>query len=333
VVAGGPLRTLFAIVLMPTVAATLLWCELGILKRRSHRRTHAPAPEHGVIFVMASGAVRVVSALGERLVAAVSREQQADDKDASEQFSQVLSSEAEMSQDEEKLIRGAIALPRISVREVMVPRLGVVAVDIDTPWSEMLDRVRSSEHSRLPAYSESLDDVIGLLVAKDLLPFALEERVPEGGWQQLLRPVSFVPATKAVADQLREFRDSRTHMAIVVDEFGGTAGILTIEDALEELVGEIRDEHDVEEPPITSEDNQRFWVSGRVPIDTLEELLEDSLDHGLTSTVGGLVFERFGRIPTVGEEIQWGRYRVVVERMERHAVARVYIERLPPGDD
>jgi CBS domain containing-hemolysin-like protein len=100
-----------------------------------------------------------------------------------------------MSQDEEKMIRGAIALPRISVREVMLPRLAVDAVDIDTPWSEMLDRVRSSEHSRLPAYSESLDDVIGLLVAKVLLPFALQERVPEGGWQQLLRPVSFVPAT------------------------------------------------------------------------------------------------------------------------------------------
>jgi CBS domain containing-hemolysin-like protein len=210
----------------------------------------------------------------------------------------------------------------------MVPRLAIVGVEMGTPWSEMLDRVRSSEHSRLPAYRESLDDVVGVIVAKDLLPYAITGKAPAGGWESLARPASFVPATKAVADQLREFRSSRTHMAIVVDEYGGTAGILTIEDVLEEVVGEIRDEHDVEEPSVVSENGSRFWVSGRLPVDELEEIIGERLDGVQATTVGGLVFERKGKVPRVGEELVWGRFRVVVERMKRRAVDRVYLERL-----
>jgi CBS domain containing-hemolysin-like protein len=273
-----------------------------------------------------------VGRLGARLASyARVRSEDGGSDEASERFSRVLSVETEMSEDEEKLLRGAISLPRTTVHDVMVPRIAVVGVETGTPWSEALDRVRSSEHSRLPAFRQSLDDVTGVLVAKDLLPFALNETMPPGGWESLVRPAAFVPATKHVADQLRDFRSSRTHMAIVVDEYGGTAGILTIEDVLEELVGEIRDEHDVEEPKVRSEGEGRYWVSGRLPIDELEEILDARLDRGQATTVGGLIFERIGRVPRVGEELRLGDYRVVVERLKRHAPARVYLERLDGG--
>jgi magnesium and cobalt transporter len=117
-----------------------------------------------------------------------------------------------------------------------------------------------------------------------------------------------------------------------VDEYGGSAGILTIEDLLEELVGEIRDEHDVEEPLVTSDKDGRYWVLGRVSLDQLEDLLHEHIEHGSASSVGGLIFERIGRIPRVGEEVRLGSYRAVVERMKRHAVDRVYFERIFGGE-
>jgi CBS domain containing-hemolysin-like protein len=310
------------------MAAILIQTEVAVAKRMS-RQFRASVSTGAHRLPVLRSLVHALSALGERLAALVSpKGGSADEQEASDQFSSVLSTEADMSKDEEKLIRGAISLPRRTVRDVMVPRLAIVGVEMGTPWSEMLDRVRSSEHSRLPAYRESLDDVVGVIVAKDLLPYAITGKAPAGGWESLVRPASFVPATKAVADQLREFRSSRTHMAIVVDEYGGTAGILTIEDVLEEVVGEIRDEHDVEEPPVVSESGSRFWVSGRLPVDELEEIIGERLDEVQATTVGGLVFERKGKVPRVGEELVWGNFRVVVERMKRRAVDRVYLERL-----
>ena len=345
IVAGGalamvlfnhvPLRLgIIAVALAVGVALT------GILLRVEMRAARSAGPSRGennsrTRVPLIGSVLRTMSAVGQRLASLASgdEEERSGERDASERFSRVLSSEAEMTKDEEKLLRGAISLPRITVRDVMVPRLGVVGVESGIPWSELLDRVRSSEHSRLPAYKESLDDVVGVIVAKDLLPFAINEEQPENGWEKLIRPASFVPSTKAVADQLREFRNSRAHMAIVVDEYGGTAGILTIEDVLEEVVGEIRDEHDVEEPAVTSEEGGRFWISGRMALDEFEEVLGEHLESAQATTVGGLVFEKFGRIPRVGEQLELpsskgGTLRVIVERMKRHAVDRIYLERL-----
>jgi CBS domain containing-hemolysin-like protein len=324
------LPELIAAPLIGVVVMVLVMQTVVASARRAAAAPH-PAATTGAIPVLGP-AVDVIRRLGAGLARATARTHDVDERDqAPEQFSRVISSEAVLTKDEEKLIRGAISLPRIAVRDVMVPRLGVLGVEAGTPWSEVLDRVRSSEHSRLPVYRDSLDDVTGILVAKDLLPAALSGESPIEGWEKLARPASFVPETRAVAAQLREFRNSRTHLAVVVDEYGGTAGILTIEDVLEELVGEIRDEHDVEEQPIVAENGFRFWVSGRVPIEELEEMLGETLPHEQSTSVGGVVYEILGRVPRLGEEFAWGKLRVVVERMKRHAVERVYIERADPA--
>ena len=243
-----------------------------------------------------------------------------------------VATEADVSRDEEELLRGVFSLGDTEVNEVMVPRIDIVGIDRTTPWSEVLDRVRSSEHARFPVFDNTLDEIAGVLYAKDLLPAVIADEAPEAGWPSLVRPAVFIPGTKPLDAQLRDFKASGTHIAIVVDEYGGTAGLVTIEDVLEEIVGEIHDEYDVKEPDIEQREGRRFWVSGRLTLDELS----DALDHDFTrddiSTVGGLVYERLGRVPRAGESLTIGTYRVVVERVKRRTVERVYFERIETPD-
>jgi CBS domain containing-hemolysin-like protein len=217
------------------------------------------------------------------------------------------------------------------VRDIMVPRVDIVGIDLATPWSEVVDRVRSSEHARFPVFEETLDNITGILYAKDLLPFVIDDDEPMLGWQSLVRPASFIPISKPIDLQLRDFKASRTHIAIVSDEYGGTAGLVTIEDILEEIVGEIHDEYDDEEPEVEQEEGRRFWVSGRLTIDELSELLGQDFAQDDVATVGGLVYEAFGRVPRAGETVTVGAYKLVVERVRRRRIERVYFERLQPA--
>ncbi|HSJ63841.1 MAG TPA: hemolysin family protein [Gemmatimonadaceae bacterium] len=234
-------------------------------------------------------------------------------------------------------VQGVFALGSTEVQTVLVPRIDIIGIERETPWAEVRDRVRSAEHSRLPVYRDTIDHVIGILYAKDLLRAVIEDTQPEGGWLRLVRPAAFVPEGKPIDQQLRDFKLSRSHIAIVVDEYGGTAGLVTIEDILEEIVGEIRDEHDQEELPIEAEEDRRFWVAGRVPLDDLSEALHHEFAHEDVSTVGGLIFSVLGRIPRAGEELRLNGFRVVVERVVRRRIERVYFERLesavPQVDD
>ncbi len=145
----------------------------------------------------------------------------------------------------------------------------------------------------MPVFRETLDDIVGILYAKDVLPVIVADEEPMNGWGSLVRRATFIPVSKRIDAQLREFQSSRTHIAIVSDEYGGTAGLITIEDILEEIVGEIRDEYDVEEPPIEQQGADRFWVSGTVPIDELAERLETDFGVEDVTTVGGLVYALF----------------------------------------
>ena len=223
---------------------------------------------------------------------------------------------------------GVFALSETEVQDVMVPRIDIIGIERETPWSEVRDKVRSAEHSRLPVFRETIDHVIGILYAKDLLHAVVVDAQPDGGWITLVRPATFIPEGKPIDQQLRDFKLSRSHIAIVVDEYGGTAGLVTIEDILEEIVGEIRDEHDEEELPIESEEDRRFWVAGRVPLDDLSEVLRHEFEHEDVATVGGLIFSVLGRIPRAGEELRLNGFRVVVERVVRRRIERVYFERL-----
>jgi CBS domain containing-hemolysin-like protein len=252
-------------------------------------------------------------------------------EEAAEQFRQVVAAEADVSRDEQALLHGVFSLADTSVRDVMVPRVDIVGIDLTTPWSEVVDRVRSSEHARFPVFDDTLDNITGILYAKDLLPFVIDDDEPMLGWQTLVRPAAFIPISKPIDQQLRDFKASRTHIAIVSDEYGGTAGLVTIEDILEEIVGEIHDEYDDEEPEVEQEEGKRFWVAGRLTIDELSELLGQDFSQHDVATVGGLVYEAFGRVPRPGEAVSIGAYKLVVERVRRRRIERVYFERLQPA--
>jgi putative hemolysin len=251
-----------------------------------------------------------LDALFERLMPLPTIERRAEQREeAAEQFRQVVAAEADVSRDEEALLHGVFSLSDTNVHEVMVPRVDIVGIDQTTRWSEVVDRVRSSEHARFPVYNETLDDVVGILYAKDMLPFVIDDDEPMMGWQSLVRPAVFIPISKPIDAQLRDFKASRTHIAIISDEFGGTAGLVTIEE-------------------IAHEEGKRFWVTGRLTLDELSGLLGQDFVREDLSTVGGLVYEAFGRVPRPGEAVQVGAYKMVVERVRRRRIERVYFERM-----
>jgi putative hemolysin len=251
------------------------------------------------------------------------------DDAASEQFLDVVAAEADVTGKEKTLLEGAFSLGDTQVQEIMTPRVELIALEHDTPWSEVIDRFRSSSHSRLPVYRDRIDEVLGVLYVKDLLSHILDDAEPVGGWLSKLRPGFYIPPTKPIDALLREFRSQRTHIAIVMDEYGGTAGLVTIEDILEEVVGEIDDEHDLEdERQFDSRDGREFWVHGRVTLDELSETLGVQIESEEVGTVGGLVMERLGRVPRAGERLEIAGFRVVVEQVRRRQVLRVYFERM-----
>ena len=219
------------------------------------------------------------------------------------------------------MLLGVFTLADTTVDEVMTPRLDMAGVDMAAPIEDVLDAFRQSEHARLPVFDGTPDNIVGVLFAKDLVPVAMGLAEPR--WHALVRPAAFVPETKTLDGQLRDFQGAPAHIAIVVDEFGGTAGLITREDILEEIVGEIRDEHDAETAPSIRQDGGRFWVDGGVSLDELSEALGASFTHPEVSTVGGLVYSVLGRVPRAGDELTLDGYRVVVERVERRRVTQV----------
>lgn len=245
-----------------------------------------------------------------------------------EQFREVVSTQADATTAGGTLLHGVFALGHTEVQAIMIPRVDIVGIEQNTPWSQVGDKVRSAQHSRLVVYDGTLDEVVGILYAKDLLSALVEGTEPVAGWPSLVQPASFIPATKPVDDQLRDFKASRRHMAIVVDEYGGTAGLVTLEDALELIIGEIHDENDDEEPDVVREDGDRFWISAGLSLDELSELTGQDFTREDVQTVGGLVFELLGHVPRNGERFDVGEYRFVVERVVKRRVERVYLERL-----
>ena len=251
-----------------------------------------------------------------------------DHDDAVERFREVVAAEADATPQEEVLIHGVFSLGDTKVASIMVPRVDIIGLGKDTPWSEVVDRVRSAQHARLVVYDGTLDEVIGILYAKDLLPALLADEEPSGGWQSLVKLAMFVPESKTVEAQLREFRSSRRHLAIVADEFGGTAGLVTLEDVLELIIGDIQDEGDAELPDVEREAGGRLWVAASVTLDALSEITDRDWTRGDVTTVGGLVMEILGRVPKAGESLQVSGYKLVVERVVRRRVERVYLEPL-----
>jgi CBS domain containing-hemolysin-like protein len=225
------------------------------------------------------------------------------------------------------VLLGVFTLADTTVDEVMTPRLDMASVDLAQSNEEVLDAFRQSEHTRLPALDGSPDRIAGVLFATDLVPIAMALAEPGTRWQTFVRPCAFVPETKTLDSQLRDFQGSPAHIAIVVDEFGGTSGLITQEDILEEIVGEIRDERDVESTPAIRQEGARYWVDGRVSLDELSEALGATFAHEEVSTVGGLVYSILGRVPRPGDELTLDGYRVVVESVDQRRVTQVSFEK------
>ncbi|MEA3246949.1 MAG: hemolysin family protein [Gemmatimonadota bacterium] len=245
-----------------------------------------------------------------------------------EQFREVVEAEVAASPDDHQLLRGVFSLGDTTVQDIMVPRVDVVGVDGAASWAAVVERIRSARHARYPVYDRTLDNVVGILHAKDLLPLVINGTEPAGGWPTLARAAQFIPATKPVDLQLRDFKASRLHMAIVVDEFGGTAGVVTLEDALEVIVGEIQDEHDADEPDVRRVAAGRYSVSARVPLDELSEITGSDFAREGVNTVGGLVYAVVGGVPRQGDGITISGHRLVVERVSRRRIQRVGVERV-----
>jgi putative hemolysin len=253
------------------------------------------------------------------------------------------SEQGEIEEEEKEMIHGVIELGDKAVHEVMVPRIGIRAIDVDDSLEEVIDMIVAAGHSRLPVYEENLDNIVGILYAKDLLPYLKGNGRSNGSItiRDIVRPAVYVPESKPVDDLLHEMQVAKRHIAIVVDEYGGTAGLVTMEDVVEEIVGEIQDEYDSEEPMVedTSDDEQvAFRLDGRVSMDDLRDLFdlsdEDETDEDAYDTVGGFVVHRVGRIPLPGAEIPFRNDVILrVEAAEPRRVARVVASRPRPPSD
>lgn len=233
-----------------------------------------------------------------------------------------------IDEDERQLIEHIISFGDTVVKEVMVPRPDMVALDTDCLVRSAIEIVILNGFSRVPVFSESIDDIVGIVHSKDLLRAGQDDRTAEVV-TTLMREPRFVPESKRIAELLREMQREKFHMAIVIDEYGGTAGLVTLEDLIEEVVGEIVDEFDVEQPMIEQVDGTRLRVNGRVPLDDLEELLGRELPEGDWSTVGGLIFNSLGHVPAVGEICEVDGNRFLVERVQGRRIARVLVTPAP----
>jgi len=230
------------------------------------------------------------------------------------------------------MLLGVFALADTMVTEVMTPRVDVTGADCAASFDATVRAVAAAEHARLPAYDGDLDHIVGVLYAKDLLPamFAAE-REAGAAWPSLVRPVDIIPETKTLDAQLRDFQRGPNHLAVVVDEYGGTAGIVTLEDVLEEIVGEIRDEYDATETPeIAAAPEGAFLVDGRATLDALSQALGSPFAHEQVTTVGGLVYSALGHVPAVGERVALGEWRATVEQVVRRSIRRMRFERPHP---
>jgi CBS domain containing-hemolysin-like protein len=230
--------------------------------------------------------------------------------------------------DESRLLRSVVDFGETLVREVMTPRPDIVAIRADATVEELRQLVQDQEYSRLPVFTDNLDNIVGLVVVKDLIQMT----DPPSGKRlvsEIMRPAAFVPETKRVADVLREFQTGRFQLAIVVDEYGGTAGVVTVEDVVEELVGEIRDEYDLEAEPVVRETDDSYVFSGKVGIGEMVDRLGLQIDNGGFETVGGYVLTRVGRVPAVGERFSIDGLDVEILEAERRRIHKIRLRKLP----
>jgi magnesium and cobalt transporter len=267
-----------------------------------------------------------------RIVRAVKREPWSRD-DIQDLITQ---SESELDADEKSMLTGVLEVAETQVRDVMIPRSQMVVIDLNQSFETILKTIVDSGHSRFPVIGDDRDEVLGVLLAKDLLRYFGLDEARDLSLRKLLRPVSVIPESKRLNALLKEFRDSHNHMAIVVDEYGGVAGLLTIEDVLEEIVGDIDDEHDTEEVEFIRADGERngrpsYSVRALTRIEDFNEYFDCDLDDAEYDTIGGLVMHELGRLPRRNELISFGGFAFAVTKADRRRIESLQVQRESAG--
>ncbi len=236
-----------------------------------------------------------------------------------------------IEREERTLIHSIIDFGDTVVREVMVPRPDMVVVEMTAKITDVTEIAITAGFSRIPVYGQGIDDIVGVAFIKDLVR-AEREGKSEAEVSTIMREAHFVPETKRVSELMREMQSRKFHQAIVVDEYGGTSGLVTLEDLIEELVGEIEDEYDMAEPPIERLPDGDVRITSRMPIDEVNELVGAELPEGDWDTIGGLVYSLLGHVPTEGEGVDCDSHRLTAERVQGRRIGRVRISRMVPDD-
>lgn len=249
-----------------------------------------------------------------------------------------LTSDETTMEEERKILKGIIKFTDLDVKEIMKARLDVVAVDITTGFHELLRIITESGFSRIPVYEESFDNIKGILYIKDLLSHLNKD--DNFNWQKLVRDAFFVPENKRINDLLQEFQEKKIHMAVVVDEYGGTSGIVTLEDIIEEIVGEIDDEHDVstDEEFYRKLDKNRFLFKAKTSLNDFCKIIgiEDKIFDevkGESDTIAGLILEILGKIPEPGENVEYGQFIFTIKSVDKRRIKELIVKVDEPGDE
>jgi CBS domain containing-hemolysin-like protein len=236
--------------------------------------------------------------------------------------------EQALDEEEKEMIHSIFEMGETTVKEIMVPRIDMKALEVNTDFKTVLSTIKQAGHSRIPVYRDNIDSIVGILYAKDILGWLHDN--PHGTFhlESLLKKPHFVPNSKMIDDLMRELKKKQVHLAIVVDEYGGTAGLVTMEDILEEIVGEIQDEYDVEEEPIVQISTALYHIDPHMGLDDLMERLDLSLDleEAEYNTLGGLIYHEFGDVPQEGTEFEFQGLRLRVLEMDGQRIEKVEVE-------
>jgi len=240
-----------------------------------------------------------------------------------------------LDSDSLEMVEGVFEISQMQVRDIMLPRSQMIVLEIDDTVNEFLPKITGSSHSRFPVIGENRDEVIGIVMAKDLLKLNLKDLSHEAfPLKQILRTANFVPESKRLAVLLSEFRKTHNHMAIVIDEYGGVAGLVTIEDILEEIVGDIEDEFDTNDGPfIQALEGEKFIVNGLTPIEDFNEYFHVSLSEEEFDTIGGLVTHALGHVPLAGEKILLASFQFHILSADKRRVRQLEVEKLPASEE
>lgn len=230
-----------------------------------------------------------------------------------------------LTEDEGEMIQSIFSFRDKVAREIMVPRIDAVCISKTAKLADLIKVIIDKGHSRIPVYEENIDNIIGILHAKDLLPYWGKD---DFDWPNILRDPYFVPETKKISEILRDLRNKKSHMAVVVDEYGGTAGILTMEDIIEEIIGEIQDEYDYDDKRLVKIDDDTIVADARVDIEDVMEFFGEEIPEGKFETIGGFIISLLGRVPSVKEVIRFNDLEILIEAADNRRISRVRIKRV-----